>query len=276
MEKIYYVCLNLDNPIVAWEVCRGRIISCDKIEDKSFNPLSFWYVEYLRRILSNTNTSKNETKLEIFRQQYFPKEVSRLKGLYLFESLETAKQAKVDWDMQGVIAEVILKNNEHITKVDAKWITENLPSLEESDWMMKYWSGQQYNEFPHWELIVSGELEIVDKKLIHEAYENVAIKWPASIPLLKLSIIASVLESELGHIVPIILEEQIGICEVTYIINMGDMNRSSFLQKLDKYLADNEIAKFYESSADFITPGLREYVFKFEFEDKESTSLIKI
>lgn len=267
LMKTLYVALKLDDPTVAWEVYRGNMISCESIKNRTFQPISFWYVKYLKQCLRVAPTSINETLLERVRESEFPEETSRLKGLYFFENKDDAQKILAFWGMENhTLIEAYYEHVTKVTRVDSKWITNYLSKVSDTKWMRKYWSGEPYNAEPHWELLVKGKLVITDSNAIEKSYETVKRLWPRSLPLLELSRISALIGSELGHCAPIILKLSENNFGLRYIINMEDAKNDEFLERLKGYMTLNNIPPLVRSDTELVTPDLRKADFDFSID----------
>lgn len=265
--KTFYVALKLDDPAVAWEVYRGNMISCESIENKTFQPVSFWYVKYLRRCLLVTQTSINETLLERVRENEYPEETSRLKGLYFFEDRDAAQDILAFWGMEKhTLIEAHYEHVTKVTRVDSKWISNHLPKVGDTEWMRKYWSGEPCDHEPHWELLVKGKLVITDSIAIKKARETIERVWPKSLPLLELSRIAALMGSELGHCVPFIQKLSESTFGLRYIINMEDASNDRFLKRLGEYMKLHEIPPLVDSDTELVTPDMKRSTFDFSID----------
>jgi len=182
--------IDISNPLVEWETAIGRIKSIDSNEDDSFG-ISLWQFglipEYLEK--NETQRIRNELILEKIRQCYYPDKVSRLKGLYFFESIEDAKFALQYWDIpldESCISEVQFYPNSY-TKVDSDWITDKIEKDTDVEWMHAYWSGKQKSKEPIYEIIASGTGIILNTELRKKAYKGIFDKYPESTPLLAMA-----------------------------------------------------------------------------------------
>ncbi len=87
--------LNVGNPMVLWEIAVGRHRSvCDRSEANSHS-ISLWQYGLFRQYTRHGMSPKiaNEFRLEAIRQKHYPSCVSRLTGLYFFETRADAEDA---------------------------------------------------------------------------------------------------------------------------------------------------------------------------------------
>lgn len=185
-----YAYLNIDNPMVAWEVAIGRIkSSCDRNPDNI--GLSVWQYNMLKQLsLSGAgNRINNELNLEIYRQRHHADKVSRLNGVYFFESEAIAHQALERWNLaryKKYISKVIFSAN-RMTCYDSEWITTYMDG-DDSGWYEGYLSGETLGVKPLTEILASGIGTVENKLLREQAYRNIMEKWPTSTPLLYFAI----------------------------------------------------------------------------------------
>lgn len=167
-QRKLYAYLNLNNPIVAWEVAIGRI---ESICYKSEFGVSIWFYNLVRKYLSDNHNEKlqNELALEKVRSDNFRDKVSRLTGIYLFKTKEMAEIAIDRWSLNQNYKNTIAEIDFHglnFTEVDSEWITDYLgsPLEQNAPWMHNYWSGVTRGENPLTEVLASGIGYINDKK----------------------------------------------------------------------------------------------------------------
>ena len=154
-----YVFLDIQRPHVAWAAYRGVLVSCPS----TVGFVSFWHASMLQNATSQI--ASREMELEKVRKQRFPNRTSRLKGLYCFLDLESAKRASL-WDGDHFtlnnLAELALKR----LKTEIVWTRtgSRAPEAFPSDqWMPRYWEGDPFpDKEPIWEtLFRAGQLFLV-------------------------------------------------------------------------------------------------------------------
>ncbi|MDB1124261.1 hypothetical protein [Vibrio algarum] len=191
-HKRLWCYLNIDNPIVAWEVAVGRISSIDSsvdIEDKyrrSF--LSFWQYSKLKHAQNydNWDLFEQEMKIELVRHVKFPEKVSRLRGCYFFESEEMALNVVKYFNWRGFkkehLSEIsfLYSSDSDISEHDSAWITNDMSD----DDIHSYLSGQTKYESPATELLCYGRGLILNQDLINKADEIARKTFPKSTVLL--------------------------------------------------------------------------------------------
>lgn len=236
---VLYSFLNINNPIVAFNVYRGVLMPPHLILDGG-SAISLWMMG--RLIQENKVLRVNEFRLEIFRQKNFSDKVSRLRCLYTFLGRSDALKASKLWGnsfKEEYLTDLGFAPEAKISKVDSNWITYSFPTgrlIDDSDtdWMNKYWSGVPYNDDPLWELLVEAPGLVYGTELRESAWKLIERHQPESLPFMELSRLASEVSSEVGVIVPIILKSDISEkkLQITYVCNMEDYNNQSLHLKL--------------------------------------------
>lgn len=159
---------------------------------KKFRPLSYWPLGLLKD-RQRTRLQK-ELKLEEIPRDFYPHQVSRLHGRYLWGDEASAVRGQQRW---GTAAgkhfhpDYLVELNftySAMSQVDTTWIDECL--LPDSvpfdkhnvDWMHCYWKGEACpNSDPLWEYIVEGRGVIGGTALRTKAYEVVKQHAPLSL-----------------------------------------------------------------------------------------------
>lgn len=179
--------LNIDHPMVAWEVAIGRLQSMGEITGEKFG-ISLWAYSMLQTHVRGKHPMRflNELRLEHVRMLRYPHCVSRLHGMYFFKSEDDAQAAVSRWGISGKekYISAVQFSPSAMTEVDSEWITCNLGSCNSSAWMESYWSGATAGIRPLTEVLVMGQGVVLNKELRIEAYKRIYELWPTSTPLL--------------------------------------------------------------------------------------------
>ncbi|AZI53150.1 hypothetical protein ABEG70_22150 [Pantoea agglomerans] len=199
MKKLKLWCyLNIENPLVAWEVAIGRIASLEALpslqgqERRWF--LTQWQYSRLKNAFCNEPTNKipliNEFRIESVRHRFYNHKVSRLRGSFFFKSEDDAKNIVKYYGWKGFNpnylseVEVYYKNDEDITYYDSTWFTmkaNDIMTVEDIKFYLSnttYW-GKDTN--PATEVLVYGLGFIINEDLIQKAYNNVRATNPESL-----------------------------------------------------------------------------------------------
>lgn len=193
MPEKFFAYLNIDDPLVAWEVAIGRLRSVDDPgPDNHPGIISLFLASKLRETfaLDRPRWLSREFVLEKARVDRHPQAVSRLRGVYMFTSMEDALRARAEWRLPGwkqdYLSEVHF-SAERLTVVDTDWISEADSSLDTS-WMDSYWSGTPKRKKPLLEVLGIGIGQIQNQALREQAYQTAIRNWPGSTNLLQRAI----------------------------------------------------------------------------------------
>lgn len=220
--------------------------SCN-LGTKEFRPISYWPVHLLKD-RQRTRLQK-ELRLEEIRRDFYPQQVSRLHGLYLWGDEASSVRGQQRWGTAAgthfhsdYLVELSFTYSA-MSRVDTTWIDECLlpdtspVDRNNVDWMHRYWKGEPYpNSDPLWEYIVEGRGAIWGTALRTKAYEVVRQHAPLSLGQLELGRIAVELGSDLYHIAPFIRR----IDRTKFIVDyFGDERDSTddFMTKLGQYIS---------------------------------------
>jgi hypothetical protein len=255
--------LNVDDPWIAWLVYRGEMVSSKATKQQI---ISVWHTKYIcdaAKSGKKITNYKRELAIEEIRKRLFIDRVSRLSGLYFFESSESALQAGKRWDgnfKEEYLAEIKIHQMHNCSKYDSEWITHHMNSTDES-WISQYLSGQPMSTQPLWELLIEGRGFVLGTQVRQRAYETIKRKWPNSLGLLELSRVAVELNSDLGLISPVITINQ-GTAVMNMYLNFEDAQKREFLEKFSKYDGPKNTADLNQHP-DLVVPDLTEYFVQF-------------
>ncbi|MBQ5947567.1 hypothetical protein [Massilia sp. ST3] len=188
-----HVYLDHHYPPVIWNIARGGFDSADMFSDEVDG---FVVSTALASMLRNSSADRirAEFELERVRKQVAPHEVSRLRGLFVFDELESIAQL---WEIDKwgghfqceYMADVGVSARK-TSRVDANWIDEIIAgdgSLR-PDWeraARQYWLGLPYPKHPPmWERIVEGTFTVWSTHSRREALKEIEAIWPSSTGLL--------------------------------------------------------------------------------------------
>ncbi|WP_434155832.1 hypothetical protein [Pseudomonas sp. JZ134] len=250
-----FMYLDIDNPLVAWNAYRGVLVSQKLVQQSVGNPL----VPALSMTVANFFMNRDwerlefENELEMERERNFPKKVSRLTGLFVFDEPESALAVADDESWGGAkghiqddnLTDIEISAAPNYTRLDANWISWMLKVRSEGnlDWrsgILPYWAGDVCPHFsqPIWEGLLDGTVTIWGTELRHRAYASLKKRSPSTVCLLELSRIAASLSSDLGHISALVTREN-GQQLMSFHIDMQDSNDKTFLDRLGKYINEN-------------------------------------
>ena len=195
--------------------------------------------------------------------------MSRLKGIYFFESVNDAYAATDRWGVGGkqkYICEVHFSAN-NITRVDSEWITSFL-QFDDVDWMQGYWRGDSLGIAPLTEVLVSGVGVIHDNSFRTNAYKKVMEAWPYSTLLLAAACLGFTqfgLET-IAQIVPALVARD-GHIEGAHYIGMNELDQNekriaSLLEEAGRWNKLPPVIRPPDAEAVFHIPDMSRFDFK--------------
>lgn len=199
MKKIKLWCyLNIENPLVAWEVAIGRIASIEALpslqgtERRWF--LTQWQYSRLKSAFHNTPNNKtpliNEFRIEAVRHKLFTDKVSRLRGSFFFKSKDDAINIVRSHGWRGFNpnhiseVEVYYNQDEDISYYDSTWFSMKAHDVMSIEDISHYLNNETYwgNEVkPATEVLVYGLGFVLNRDLIDDAYERIKNSYPESL-----------------------------------------------------------------------------------------------
>lgn len=254
--------LNIENPLVAWLVYRGHLVSSAQVHEQA---LGFWLMRALSAQASTGHRAavfEDELVLDALRATHAPDAVSRLRGLYLFDDAASAERAVSSWGgsfHREALVEVGIREDSRYSRHDAEWLTTRLGGDDRS-WMVPYLQGEPSASEPIWELLVDGRAVVFGTELREAAYQVVKRAWPKTMALLELGRVAAGLGSDLGVIAPMVIGQPDDF-RVDFFVNLVDAESPEFLERFGKYDGPKNTADLGPESA-LVLPDLRPYSFK--------------
>ena len=243
-----YVYLDVHDPLVAWLVCRGELVSAPQLRE---NALSFWAAGRLR----DRRSLEQELEIERVRQRDFPAAVSRLLGFYIFPDEDSAHAAQ-SWELSAFCAEnlaaVSIDPRSRVSRYDAEWITENVANVG-GVWISRYLNGEA-TDAPIWELVVDGRAVVLGAEVRERAYETVKREWPDTLGMLELARVAVEVRSDLGVITAALTQTNSGLL-VDYFVKF-DANDPEFLRRLEDFGGPKNTHDLNANTA-LVVPDLR-------------------
>ncbi|HVY78188.1 MAG TPA: hypothetical protein VG898_06755 [Solirubrobacterales bacterium] len=219
---------------MAWLVHRGEVVSASQTHEAA---LSFWTTRYLASVKGDATRARRyraELALDAIRQRCHPTAISRLAGFYVFPDEETALRAGQAWDGRfrpEHLVELALRPGARTSRHDSEWIAQRLEGQDDLGWAGDYFAGNALGGDPIWEILVDGRAVVLGTDLRRAAYDVVKKAWPQSLALLELARIGVELDSDLGLISPLLLQEGDRL-RVDYAMNFRDATDDVFLNRL--------------------------------------------
>lgn len=246
MEFEGFMYLDIEHPVVAWNVYRGVLISRRLVEEaRGGTPLSMTAARlFMQQDLKRLTF---EAVLEAYRIARCPEKVSRMTGLFVFSEPESALAAADDKAWGGHIStdfltDVGVSAAPNLTRLDGNWISWMLQEYQSdsSDWHLgtaPYWAGEVCPHFkaPIWEILVEGAITIWGTDLKKRAYKVIREREPLTVSLLEQSRLAASLGSDLGHINAFLTEEN-GRPLISFLMDFADATNKAYTDKLAEYI----------------------------------------
>jgi hypothetical protein len=272
-----WVYLDIDDPLVAWNVYRGQLFSADRVAQDA---LSIWHTRNLREVVTDPQTRaaayRGEIAIESARVSRHPDCGSRLQGFYVFPDRNTALRASETWDGRGFapdkLEEIGILPNSRVSRYDAQWISHHLTSGD-GPWIDQYLAGAPASEAPTWEWIVQGKADIYGTELRERARDRVLAEWPNSRSILEIARQAAWLDSDLGLSVARAQRIPGGI-SIEHWMQWADATNETYLDRLDELKRDRPDLIDWESLGDPTDPDpsrpdLRKWNFVISLDEPE-------
>lgn len=232
-----YAYMKIADPMVAWEVAIGRCCSADLMRRSGVLAVSLRQFSMFREVSLGGDDAKlrSEIALEQMRLVHAPSAVSRLGGLFMFESESDAVAITKRWDGRHFRKEFLTPieiEPPQTTTLDSEWITTSFSRHRERDWMAAYWRGETYGESPLAECLCSGIGRVLSQDLRERAYRQTVKSFPLSRPILDRACLAFSLGFlHAAQIVAFLKSNQNGKpgAQGVNIINMRDFEKGSEL-----------------------------------------------
>lgn len=270
-QETFVAWLNIDHPMVAWEVAIGRLCSPLQAED-GWPRISLWAMNHLRDVQGPSEVQiANEFRMEKMRREKYGHCVSRLDCLYFFEDIDTARSALKRWGGHrnpAYLSEVSFCASNKFA-ADSEWISANIghPSSDDA-WMESYWKGDCAGVQPLSEVLAQGFGTVRNIELRNLAAQKIHSLWPTSTLLLWLSACAfqAAYLDGIGQIQPVLAEID-GAMWVTFVVDDRPLKHSASaiadaIKRCEELGYEMPIVKHQNPEVFFTAPDLREYSFK--------------
>lgn len=258
--------LDVDDPIVAWAVYRGALVSAQALtgrEDGNSFPVSIM----LARMLLHQDNRRlhNELLIDAIRSQRHAHCVSRLTGVYFFTTREHA-QAAESWGAHfrtENLAEVIVGATLPVTRVDANWITFARPRADgrldgsNLSWIDRYWSGEAHGATPVWEVIVHGRAIVLGTDLRERAYRVLAERFPHALDALEVSRLAAAVDNDLFQTLALMRQVADARYRIDYCLDVRSAGDRELIDRLAQYGGPKNIRDLQPGKETFGVPDLR-------------------
>ena len=266
-----FIYVNINNPMAAWNVVRSHFYTPSQLpESERSGALSFGLADLLRS--GNVERALAEFRLEEMRIASFPDAVSRLTGIFLFDSVESAALVwdKDNWtghfrtDFLTDVGFSASQSSRH----DAGWI-EKMRAFDNSlvtGWETMaghYWSGEPASDEPIWERIIEGHVTIWGTGLKSRALDEIKRFWPDSLPLLSIAANSAAIGSLDGEVMPFAVRKENKI-HVNYYMRMKDAKDAAFCERLALFVKNggDQVCRLGPMRKNLVTPDFSYYGFE--------------
>lgn len=234
--------LDYHNLAVSWNLARGAFCSPSELPSNEYSN-SFLSVA-IAGMLSNTVPTRlySELAIDSVRECLFPDCVSRLRGFFVFDEIESISRFWSCNSWGGHFSDQYLSDvgvaATRSTRVDSNWISHIVDvdgRLKEGwhDNTVNYWRGDAFpGSEPIWERIVEGYLTVWSPVVRKEAILEIEAVWPNSLKLLNYSCLCAAYGSLDGMIFPFLMQDDEGNIKVTYISRMVQANDKNFIEAI--------------------------------------------
>lgn len=246
-----FIYLNPNNVCTQWNIARG-VFNSASIFHTHQDHSHLLSVSMVEMLTNNPRRLSSEIEIENIRKNHYPNCISRLNGLFVFDTPEDALNVMNQeyWGASQLYEEDLTDVGVAVrssSRHDSNWIElifNNQFQLNENwiEYTHQYWQGLPVpDKQPIWERIVDGTISIWGTELREMAIKNMQA-FPEVFPnfqgLLKYSINAARVGSYDGECVPFLLEtdQQVGI---QYFMKMQDKDNPIFIEKMVQYFQKN-------------------------------------
>lgn len=242
-----HVYLDHHYPPVQWNIVRGVFCSPSCLEEsKNHGFLSI----SMASMLSNDTSERliSELWLEEVRRDHYPDNVSRLRGIFVFDDLDSLAQLweNNNWGehfQDEYLADVGVAANKS-SRLDSNWISEIIDNEGKllSGWdkaAHSYWQGLPHpSKPPVWERIVEGHITVWSMDSKQEALKEIESIWPQSLNILRYAVLCAGYGSFDGQTFPIMLTKEDRI-ELVYCLRLVQRGDQEFIDRLHKFIEEN-------------------------------------
>lgn len=267
-----FIYLNPNNLSTQWNIARG-VFNSASIFHTHLDHRHLLSVSMVEMLANNPDRLNSEIEVENIRKNNYPNCISRLNGLFVFDSPDDALNVmnKENWGALQLYEEDLTDVGVAVrssSRHDSNWIElifNDQFQLNENwiEYTHQYWQGLSVpNKQPIWERIVDGTITIWGTELREIAIRNmqaVPDVFQGTQGLLKYSINAARMGSYDGECVAFLLrtDQQISI---QYFMYMEDKDNPVFIKRMVQYFQENP-AHFcqMDPSEEWRVPDLQKY-----------------
>ncbi|HDR1104717.1 TPA: hypothetical protein QB288_002245 [Pasteurella multocida] len=242
--------LDFDNFTVAWNIARGMFCTTSQLPNDEYK--NSFLSTHMAGLLSNNSADRlyAELAIEKIRLLYFPNCVSRLKGAFIFDEIDSISRfwACNNWGphfKDEYLADIGVAST-HSTKVDANWINYIMDEScklkgDFGESVKNYWRGIPYpDKEPIWERIIEGYITIWSNDIRKKAIENILSIHPNSWIFLRYASLCAKAGLTEGQIFPFITQHNSTV-KIDYFMQAKYIQDAQFIDSLLAYDTGNSI-----------------------------------
>lgn len=261
-----HVYLNHHYPPVQWNIVRGLFHSPDCLPESKNS--GFISISMATMLLNDTADRLNsELLLDEFRRNFYPDHVSRLKGIFVFDDLDSLSNLWENNNWGGHFCDEYLADvgvsSKKSSRLDSNWISEIFDSNGnlKINWEAaahNYWQGVCHPEkVPVWERIVEGAITVWSMDSKRAAFQDIESIWPQSLNLLRYAILCGGYGAFDGEVFPFLLIKDSSL-NISYYLRMVQREDEEFIDSLNQFITKNpQYDTNIVNSGDDILPDLR-------------------
>lgn len=255
------------HPLVAWNTARGVYCSVDCLgENKPGLALSLSMANMMK---GSEDRLRSEMAIELVREKLFPEHVSRLRGVFVFDDVDSISNLWYGGEWGGhfqdrYLTDVGVSANRSC-RLDANWIMDIMDSSNKltTEWLectKNYWQGTPHpTKKPIWERIVEGWITIWGTNIKEQACTEIFTYWPKSLKLLEYSCNAAITQSNDGVAAAFLTTEENHI-SIDFYLRMVDVKEKSTFERMDEYFNSHpEHRASTNAELIFCTPDMSDY-----------------
>jgi len=244
-----HIYLNHHYPPIQWNIVRGLFHSPDCLPESK--GAGFISISMATMLLNDTAERLNsELLLDEFRRSFYPDHVSRLKGIFVFDDIDSLSNLWKNNNWGGHFCDEYLADVGvsaiKSSRLDSNWISEIFDSSGnlKINWdaaAHNYWQGVCHPEKPPiWERIVEGAITVwsMDSKV--KALQDIQSIWPKSLNLLRYAILCASYGSFDGEVFPFLRITENSL-NISYYLRMVQRGDSEFINSLNKFITENPL-----------------------------------
>ena len=262
----FFACIDISQPFVAWATYRGVLVAASRVREYPNCAISLMLAGMLKH--KNSIRLNNELAIERIRQKRYSNKISRLVGMYLFESrkaLEKACEWGGDHFKKEYMAEIGILSGSIYSRHDSNWITyapvdDRSGLLKSINWCEQYWSGEPYpDKEPVWEIILDGRAVVNGTDLRNSAYIKIKSEFPECLSILEVGRIAATLNSNLGQIFAWLQHSSEKTLSLCYYLDMEDAKNPEFLKRIKNYKGGKNYEDLAIGGDKFTVPDFQKF-----------------